>query len=131
MAILLTGKTVILQAPQGRQHVVSQLRPGDMLGEISLIGGKTRFASCVTAAPSDFAVLTTDRLKQMLDDQPRMGHQFLLMLRGLTTLCASALPPPSHGPGRLTNRPSRRGTHKRTPLVVHNGFANRGQSDAR
>jgi CRP-like cAMP-binding protein len=86
MAILLTGKAVILQAHQGRQHVVSQLRPGDMLGEISLVGGKTRFASYVTAAPSDFAVLTTDRLKQMLDDQPRMGHQFLLMLRGLTTL---------------------------------------------
>jgi CRP/FNR family cyclic AMP-dependent transcriptional regulator len=52
MAILLTGKAVILQAHQGRQHVVFQLRPGDMLGETSLIGGETRFASCVTAEPS-------------------------------------------------------------------------------
>lgn len=86
LAILLTGNAVVLQSHHGRQHVVSELKPGEMLGEMSLIDGQTRFYSCVTTEPSDFAVLTTARLKQMLDEQPRMGNKFLLMLLGLTTM---------------------------------------------
>ncbi len=86
MAILLTGAAVILKSHHGRQKVVSVLKPGEMLGEMSLIDGQTRFASCVTTEPSDFAVLTNVRFKQMLDDHPQMGSKFLLMLLGLTTM---------------------------------------------
>ncbi len=86
MAILLTGRAVILKSHHGRQKVVSELKPGEMLGEMSLIDGQTRFASCVTTEPSDFAVLTNLRFQQMLDEHPRLGNKFLLMLLGLTTM---------------------------------------------
>lgn len=84
LAILLTGSAVVLKAHHGRQKIVYELKPGDMIGEMSLIDGQARFASCVTTEPSDFAVLTHTRLKQLLDDHPRLGNKFLLVLLGIT-----------------------------------------------
>ncbi len=83
MAILLTGAAAVLKNHHGRQKIVYRLQPGDMFGEMSLIDGQARFASCVTTEPSDFAVLTNARLKQLLDDHPRLGNKFLLILLGV------------------------------------------------
>ena len=87
LAILVTGKASVLKSkgtPQ--EHLVRKLLPGALIGEMSLIDGQRRFASCVTSEPSDFAVLSRDNLNAILADHPRLGNKFLLMLLKLTTL---------------------------------------------
>ena len=80
LAILVTGQAVILKNHNGLQKVVHELNPGEMIGEMSLVDGKPRFATCVTVEPSDFAVLTHERFHQMLADHPRLANKLLLML---------------------------------------------------
>ncbi|MFM2276134.1 MAG: hypothetical protein RL211_2006 [Pseudomonadota bacterium] len=86
LAILVTGKAVIFKS-HGRpdEKVVRKLSPGALFGEMSLIDGQKRFASCVTTEPSDFAVLSRDNLNAILADHPRLGNKFLLMLLKLST----------------------------------------------
>jgi len=86
LAILVTGKAVILKS-RGKpdEKVVRRLLPGALFGEMSLIDGQKRFASCVTTEPSDFAVLSRDNLNAILADHPRLGNKFLLMLLKLST----------------------------------------------
>jgi len=86
LAILVTGKAVILKSRgQPDEKVVRRLLPGALFGEMSLIDGQKRFASCVTTEPSDFAVLSRDNLNAILADHPRLGNKFLLMLLKLST----------------------------------------------
>ncbi len=85
LAILVTGKAVILKGAEGAQRVMHELEPGEMIGEMSLIDNQRRFASCVTTEPSDFGVLTRDGFNALLADHPRLGNKFMLMLLRLST----------------------------------------------
>jgi CRP-like cAMP-binding protein len=85
LAILVTGRAIIIKSFEGVEKVVHDLQPGEMIGEMSLVDGQKRFASCVTTEPSDFAVLTHDNLYALIDAHPRLGNKLLLMLLGLTT----------------------------------------------
>ena len=80
LAILVTGSAVMLKTYAGIEKVVHALAPGEIFGETSLIDGQARRATCITTEPSDFAVLTRRHLDSMLDDHPRLGNKFLLML---------------------------------------------------
>lgn len=84
LAILITGKAVILKLHDGVNKVVQEISPGEIIGVMSFLDRENRFASCVTTEPCDFAVLTRDSLNAMLADHPRLGNKFLLMLLGLT-----------------------------------------------
>ena len=59
---------------------IAEVKVGEALGEMSLIDGRPRFASCVTIEPSDFAVLTHDAMNEILVHHPRLGNKFLLVL---------------------------------------------------
>ena len=85
LAILVTGRAIIIKSFEGVEKVVHDLQPGEMIGEMSLVDGQRRFASCVTTEPSDFAVLTHENLYALMDAHPRLGNKLLLMLLGLTT----------------------------------------------
>lgn len=85
LAILVTGRAIIIKSFEGVEKVVHDLQPGEMIGEMSLVDGQKRFASCVTTEPSDFAVLTHENLYALMDAHPRLGNKLLLMLLGLTT----------------------------------------------
>ncbi len=85
LVILITGKAVIVKTFDGLEKIVCEIKPGDVIGEMSLVDGQKRFASCITTEPSDFAVLTHESLNAMLTDHPRLGNRFLLMLLGLST----------------------------------------------
>ena len=84
IAILITGKAVILKTRDDVNATVQDISPGQIVGVMSFIDRQKRFASCVTTEPCDFAVLTRDSLDAMLADHPRLGNKFLLMLLGLT-----------------------------------------------
>jgi CRP-like cAMP-binding protein len=85
LAILVTGKAVILKTHEGEDKVVAELAPGEMFGEMSLVDGQPRFAGCVTTEPSDFAVLSNQSLHALLADHPRLGNKFLMMLLAVST----------------------------------------------
>ncbi|MBK9439974.1 MAG: cyclic nucleotide-binding domain-containing protein [Comamonadaceae bacterium] len=85
LAILITGQAVVTKQHDGVDKVVYTVKPGDMIGEMSLIDGQKRFASCITTEPSDFAVLTADNFSAMLADHPRLANKLLLRLLNMTT----------------------------------------------
>ncbi len=85
LAFLVTGKAVILKKVDHVDTVVREINPGEMIGEMSLIDGRRRIATCVTTEPSDFAVLSLQSLNALLSDHPRLGNKFLLMLLKLAT----------------------------------------------
>jgi CRP-like cAMP-binding protein len=84
LAILVTGRALIVKTFDGVEKVIHELRPGEMIGEMSLVDGKQRFASCIAVEPSDFAVLTKENLHKLLAEYPVLGNQLLLMLLGVT-----------------------------------------------
>ena len=84
--IVLTGRIhVIKRHGESETRVVATVGPGGFVGEMSLIDGKPRFASCVAAEPADLAVLTREQLNRILPDHPRLGQKLLLMLLRLMT----------------------------------------------
>ena len=81
LLVVLTGSVdVVKRDAGGETKVVATVGPGAFLGEMSLIDGRARFASCVSAAPSDLAVLSRNSLNALLVDHPRLGQKLLLML---------------------------------------------------
>lgn len=81
LVIILTGSVDVVKAAGPGQHkVVAHVGPGGFLGEMSLIDGKQRFASCVSTQPTDFAVLTRDALSNILVDHPQLGSKLLILL---------------------------------------------------
>ena len=85
LAILVTGKAVILKTHDGIEKIVHEITPGEMIGEMSLIDGQRRFASCVTTEPSDFGVMTRDSFNMLMADHPRLGNKFMMLLLKLGT----------------------------------------------
>jgi CRP-like cAMP-binding protein len=85
LLIVLTGRVnVIKGTPQGIT-LVAAAGIGTTLGEMSMIDGANRFASCIATEPTDFAVLTRPGLSEILLDHPRLGNKLLLVLLQLMT----------------------------------------------
>ena len=80
LLIFLTGEAVIARGQGNKAHILSHVRPGDMVGEISFFDGHARTASCVTRQPSDIAVLSRDNFKVLMATHPRLANKFLLLL---------------------------------------------------
>lgn len=81
MLVILTGEVIVKKVPDDAMPVVmARVGPGGCLGEMSLIDGQRRFASCVTLEPVDFAVLTRARLNDLLVDHPRLANKLLIKL---------------------------------------------------
>ena len=80
LIMVLTGRIDVLKADAGATKIVAHIGPGGILGEMSLIDGQHRFATCVTREPTDFAVLTRQALNDILVDHPRLGNKLLLIL---------------------------------------------------
>jgi CRP-like cAMP-binding protein len=86
LLIVLTGSVdVIKRSPDGDTKRVATVGPGTSLGEMSLIDGHKRFATCVADEPVDFAVLTREGLNDILMVHPRLGNKLLLLLLSLFT----------------------------------------------
>ncbi len=86
LLLILTGSVNVVKRGQGDEEIiVSTVGPGEFLGEMSMVDGKERSATCKTVEPTDFAVFTRDALNEILIDHPRLGNKFLLMLLQLVT----------------------------------------------
>ena len=66
--------------PWGGRARLAEARPGDMLGEMSLLDAGARFSSCTTLGPCVLAVLDAQRLAQMIHHEPRLALATLASL---------------------------------------------------
>lgn len=81
LILLLSGQVIVRKADlAGKPHSLALVGPGSILGEMSLIDGQPRFASCVAAEASRFAVLSKADLNELLALHPRLANKFLTML---------------------------------------------------
>ncbi len=84
--IILTGEiAVIKDNGSGEPKQLAVVGPGASLGEMSLINGKPRFATCVAKEPTDIAVLTRDTIYDILVLHPSLGNKVLLILLQITS----------------------------------------------
>lgn len=80
LLIVLTGSAEMKHISPDGCRVITELAAGSIIGEISMIDGKTQLADCVTTRPVDFAVLTQSGLNRLLLQAPRLGNKILLAL---------------------------------------------------
>jgi len=81
LIVLLSGQVVVRKTDLGGAvHSLAMVGPGSILGEMSMIDGERRFASCVAAEPTRFAVMSKADLNEIVALHPRLANKFLLML---------------------------------------------------
>ena len=81
MLLLIEGTMEIVKNDSsGLPARIAVVNPGKTLGEMSVIDGEPRFASCVTLTETVFAVLDSEHLFMLIDEQPRLGVKLLMQL---------------------------------------------------
>jgi CRP-like cAMP-binding protein len=81
MVMVLEGYVeVFKKGTDGERSLVGVAPPGKTLGEMSLIDGEPRFATCIAATPVTFAALPRKGLERIMKDQPQLGQKILLQL---------------------------------------------------
>ena len=61
-------------------RLIAVLNPGQTVGEMSMIDGEPRFASCTAAEDCVLAVLTRESLARIILEQPVLGAKILMEL---------------------------------------------------
>jgi CRP-like cAMP-binding protein len=59
---------------------IAVVQAGSALGEMSMIDGEARFASCAAIEPTVFAVLTRSSLQELIIKEPRLASKILMKL---------------------------------------------------
>ncbi len=81
MVLLLDGGMEILKRDSGGLPVrIGEAGPGKTLGEMSLVDGEPRFASCVTTQDTLFVVLDRTALTRLLSEDAPLGIKILIEL---------------------------------------------------
>jgi len=81
MLLIVRGEVEILKKGQQRepQHMTS-VGPAMTIGEMSMIDGEPRFATCRTMQATTFAVLTRENMAKLIGERPLLATKILLKL---------------------------------------------------
>src|SRR2546425_10627211 len=81
MLMLIEGKVEALKRDRwNTPQLLAPVEAGRTLGEMSMIDGEARFAACVAAEATLFAVLDRESLARILVEQPLLGATILMEL---------------------------------------------------
>ena len=81
MVVLLKGAIAVdRMQPWGELIRLAEVRPGDVLGEMSLLDGGTRFSVCTTLVECDVAVLRAEAMDEMMKEQPQLAAAMVALL---------------------------------------------------
>ena len=81
MLLLLDGGVEIVKKDvRGLPQIMGTAGPGKTLGEMSLIDGEPRFASCVALDTVEIAVLDRENLSRIIAEEPRIGVKLMMEL---------------------------------------------------
>ena len=81
MLLIVEGYMDILKkgVRHDQQHMTT-VGPGMTLGEMSMIDGEPRFATCIATEATTFAVLHRDDMAKIILDYPSLGSRILVKL---------------------------------------------------
>jgi CRP/FNR family transcriptional regulator, cyclic AMP receptor protein len=81
MLLLVSGAVDIFKnSKQGERQLMTSVAPGMTLGEMSMIDGEPRFATCIATDEVLFAVLTRDAMAHIILERPSLGAKILIKL---------------------------------------------------
>ncbi|MBP8141736.1 MAG: cyclic nucleotide-binding domain-containing protein [Acidovorax sp.] len=79
--VLLTGTIAVDRVqPWGEQLRLAETRPGDILGEMSLLDSGIRFSACTTLTDCEIAVLSADAMDDMMTKDPQLAASLVALL---------------------------------------------------
>ena len=81
MMMLIEGRIEVFKQDRwNAPRIIAMIEPGKTLGEMSMIDGEPRFATCVAAERCMIAVLTRESLARIMLEQPILGAKILMEL---------------------------------------------------
>lgn len=81
MIVLLTGSIAVDRVqPWGERLRLTETRPGDILGEMSLLDSGKRFSVCSSLTECDIAVLSAQSLDEMIGVDPALAANLIALL---------------------------------------------------
>ncbi|MEO8630476.1 MAG: cyclic nucleotide-binding domain-containing protein [Betaproteobacteria bacterium] len=81
MLLIIQGKVDIVKTDKrGVIQAMTSVGPGMTLGEMSMIDGEPRFATCIGIEPTTFAVLSRDAMVRIILEEPALGAKLLIKL---------------------------------------------------
>lgn len=84
MLLLLKGTVdVTRRTPQGVASRLAVLRPGAAIGEMSMLDGEPRYATCAAIEPVEAGVLTRSAIAGLIQDHPAVGAKLLVKITQL------------------------------------------------
>lgn len=87
MVLIVEGEIDILKkGHRSEQQHMTSAGPGMTLGEMSMIDGEPRFATCMASQPTTFAVLTRDNMAKIILDHPSLGSKILVKMVTMLSL---------------------------------------------
>ena len=114
MAVLLAGDMSVNRTqPWGECLHLAQLRPGDIMGEMSLLDGGMRHSACTTLAECELAVLDAQAMDEMLAREPRLAASLSALLARKLSLRLRAVS------ASLSARDARENRQPREPRPAH------------
>ena len=81
MIVLLTGTIAVDRAqPWGERLRLTEARPGELLGEMSLLDSGMRFSVCTSLTDCEIAVLSAQALDEMMVADPALAASLIALL---------------------------------------------------
>ena len=81
MLMMIEGKVEVLKRDRwNTPQLIAVVEAGKTLGEMSMIDGEARFATCVASEPTVLAVLDRENLARIIVEQPMLGAKILMQM---------------------------------------------------
>jgi CRP-like cAMP-binding protein len=81
MMLLIEGRIEVFKQDRwNAPRLIALIEPGKTVGEMSMIDGEPRFATCVAAERCMIAVLSRESLARIIIEQPILGAKILMEL---------------------------------------------------
>ena len=81
MLMIINGEVDIYKTNLlGGQQYMTSVNAGTTLGEMSMIDGAPRFATCIALRTTTFGVLSRDNMGRIIHDRPALGAKILIKL---------------------------------------------------
>ena len=81
MLMVIDGEVEIYKTNAlGGQQFLTSVKPGATIGEMSMIDGAPRFATCIALRNTTFGVLTRDNMGRIIHERPGLGAKILIKL---------------------------------------------------
>ena len=81
MLMVIEGKVEVVKRDRANMpQVIAEVDAGKTLGEMSMIDGEARFATCAAIEPTVLAVLDRENLARIIVEQPMLGAKILMQM---------------------------------------------------